>query len=350
MKYLKLKFVSARLIKEKSLKNMLGSNKFYHPINKYHVYNSVAVLFGRTPKPQLRDTKDIYLPFFEDIMEIVENGFIKINLTFENENITTIKKSWNSNLTESKQYTWLDCEYCAGTLLPKVKEKFCTILKINDLGNITFDNTILLIQKLGSIKPDGSILYSDPEICNLIDWLKTNTCSPIANYIENKQLSSRSTQFGKRVNRGIVNSNNYSGEIIIPITDILINELLKYSKGFSKILDGGVVKIVSLGEMFEDDFDGFTEINKLNNTKKFEIDTNGVVWDNTIFRELKSNDLIKSVDSIIEKSGLEIDRESNGYIELIKKIDKIGYKKEKIGEIGYKINHFIEREIDKQYK
>ena len=62
----------------------------------------------------------------------------------------------------------------------------------------------------------------------------------------------------------------------------MICTLFKYTKGFSNILDGGLVKIVDYCEIKEDDLIGFTKISDLNSTMKFNELTNGVelFWDN----------------------------------------------------------------------
>ena len=124
MKYLKLQFSSARLITDNNSRKELGYNRFFHPINKMHVYNSMCVLLDRTPKPQLRDTDDKYMPLYQDVLDAVSEGYIKTKLVCEEEKLTTIKKYFNSNAAEAYQYTWKDCEYVTGTLLPELKSKY----------------------------------------------------------------------------------------------------------------------------------------------------------------------------------------------------------------------------------
>lgn len=352
MKYLKLKFGNARLIKEKSLKNMLGSNRFFHPINKMHVYNSVCVLLDRTPKPQLRYTDDKYMPTYNDILDTVSNGYIKINLLDDDEVITTIKKDWNSNLTQYHQLTWKDCSYVIGTLLPKFIYYISEILNEpeDNITKMAFDDVITKIKTLGTFNDKNEIIYHNEKINNLISWCKLNSSTPISNYIENKQESSRPTTFGKRVNRGVVKANKYSGVIYVPLNQTLYNELIQYTKGFSNILDGGLVEIIDYCEIKEDDLIGFTPINDLNTTKKFIEQTNGVDWSNTIYNELNQNDLINSINNIIKKTNVSIEDNQIEYDEMMKKINKVKFTKDKIGEVAYKLNYFIEESINKQYK
>lgn len=353
MKYLKLKFECARVIKEKSLKNMLGSNRFFSPITKLHIYNSVCVLLDRTPKPQLRETDDIYMPMYDDILDIVSNGFIKINLLDENELISTVKKDWNSNLTQSEQQTWKDCAYVTGTLQPIFVYRVSEILKISEdeLTKIAFDSVVDEIRKLGVIDDENEYNFDgNTAVQDLISWCKLNSATPISNYIQNKQVSSRPTGFGKRVYRGVVNSSNYCGFIYIPLDEEHHDELINFSKGFSNILDGGLVKIVGYGEIKEDDLIGFTKISDLNSTKKFDNLTSGVVWSNTIYKNLDPKDLVKSIDKIINDVGVSIENNKDEYDEMIKKILKVKFTLEKVGEIAYKVNHFIETSINKQYK
>jgi len=352
MKYLKLKFDDARLIKEKPLKNMLGSNRFFYPINKMHIYNSVCVLLDRTPKAQLRGTDDKYMPLYDDILATVSKGYVKIKLLDDTELITTIKKDWNSNVTMSAQQTWKDCGYVTGTLLPIFIYHVSDILAISEdaVKKMAFDDVIVKIKSMGVYNDKNEVVYSNDKINNLIGWCKLNSSTPISNYIENKQETSRPTGFGKRVNRGIVNSNKYCGFIYIPMDDKLFDELIQNTKGFSNILDGGLVRIIGYSEIKEDDLDGFTNISDLNSTKKFIELTNGVVWSNTIYKELDETKLEASINGIIKKVGISIKDNQTEYDEMMKKINKVKFSTDKIGDVAYKINYFIEESINKQYK
>lgn len=350
MKFLKLKFVSARLIKEKKKNNMLGTNRFFHPINKMHIYNSVCVLIGRTPKSQLRKTDSDYMPIFEDVLKAVNDGYAKIKLVAQDENITTIKKAFNSNCMGAVQYTWKDCQYIIGNLLSNLKSKISKILNIDNVDDYTFEDIISKIQKIGIISGNGSIVYNNESVKDLNDWLQFNSATGISNYIENIKIPSRPTAFGKKVHRGVVTGNNYSGEFLIPFNDDLFSELLANSKGFSKILDGGLVTIVGYGFMLEDEFKDFVEISKLNDVRKFYIETNGVKWENTIYDDLDENNLMESVHKIIENCGVIIDKDSKYYINVTEKLGKIKLDKDKIGEVAYTLNKFIETTLDNQYK
>lgn len=353
MKYLKLKFSSARLIKEKPLKNMLGSNRFFHPINKMHVYNSICVLLDRTPKPQLRNTDDKYMPLYEDVLEIVSNGYIKIKLISESEKITTIKKDWNSNTTSASQYTWVDCKYVTGTLFPVFIHQASLILNIpeNEVEKTSFDDFIFKIQSKGNYNEKNEIVYSNQTINELISWCKLNSCTPLSNYIEKKQAPSRPTQFGKRVHRGIIDSNLYEGIIYIPFNDELLKELEKFTKGFSTILDGGVVTIIGYDYLLEDELVGMKKISELNSTRKFIELTTGVKWSNTIYKNLEVDNLEESIKKIIKQAGVLLNLESEkDYDEMMKKINKVKFNGDNTKDIAYKLNHFIEKNINKQLK
>ena len=352
MKFLKLKFEDARLIKDKPLKNMLGTNRFFHPINKMHVYNSFCVLLGRTPKPQLRATNDKYMPFFDEIMELVSEGYIKIKVLSTGEQVTAIKKSWNANITEAKEYTWRDCAYVIGTLMPVFVYHVSQILDMSpeDVNKKQFQEIINSLQSMGVKNDGGEFVFTDEKINNLITWLKFNACTALSNFIENKQMATAPTRFGKRVHRGIIKASRYCGEILIPLSDEIHDELCKHSKGFSTILDGGLVTIVGYGEVSEDDIHGFIEIKNLNSLRKFDKETSGVVWDNTIYKRITSTNLVDDINSIIKDSGVSIVENQKGYDEMISKVTKIKFNGTNVGEIAYKVNHFIERCIEKQYE
>ena len=364
MKFLKLKFESAKLIREKNKTNLLGSNRFFHPITSMHIYNSLCVLLDRTPKPQLRPTDDKYLPFFSDIMDVVNEGFIKIHLINDNNKTTTIKKGWNSNAVSASQYTWVDCKYVLGNLQPifihYVSDILC--LSKDEVTTIAFDDIIEKIQnqseKVNSIKENKKgetrdivlYTYKNEKITNLIQWLKTNSATIIANYIENKNESDRPTGFGKRVNRGIVDTHIYSGLIYIPLTQELHDELICHSKGYSNILDGGLVRPISYDFVMEDELVDFIEIKTLNSVRKFNEDTTNIVWENTIYKEIDEKALKESVDKIINQCGVSIVDNQLEYDKMLKKVLSVKFNGSNHKDIAYKINTFIEDSINKKYK
>lgn len=367
MKFLKLKFTSARVIKELHAGNSFRTNVFFHPINKMHVYNSICVLLGRTPKPQLRETSDLYLQFFDDVMKIVEEGYIKTTLVCENEKITTVKKNWNANATKAEQITWYDCEYVLGTLLPTFIEKASNILDISSINvrKTPFDTVISNIQNKGikkeTLDKNGVVthvfVYNDTEILNLIKWLVDNNSTVIKNYIENIQVESKAKQFGKRIYRGCVDTNIYCGFIYIPLEEKseIYNELIKYTCGFSKILDGGLVTILGYDYINEYDILGFTEIKNLNDTKKYDIIQKNIKWYDTIYKTIRKPTLKSDIDDIIAKCGVVVSDYQNEYDSMMTKIYDISsandiYDNKCYTKIALKVNNFIENSINKQYK
>ena len=349
MKFLKLKFEHARLIVEKPQSNYLGTNRFFHPINNKHIYNSVCVLFDRTPKPQLRDTNNDYMPLYNDILSVVNEGYIKIENVCEGETNSIVKRPWNSNLKEAIQYTWKDSQYVTGTLYPIFIHHLSNVLKVPEeaLKKKAFDDVMLEIQSMGIKNTKGEITYDNDDINNLILWCRTNTSTPLSNYIENKQNnSSRPRGFGKRVHRGSAPSNKYNGLIYIPLNDDLFNELITHTKGFSTILDGGLVTILGYEEIMEYTVNGFTKISDLNSTRKFYEVTSGVKWNNTIYKDLDENNMEKSMNAIIKKCGVSIKENQKEYDNMMKKVPKL----KEVKDVAYKLNYFIENSINKQYK
>ena len=352
-KFLILQIKHARLIVDKPNSNMLGENRFFHPITMFHIYNSICVLLDRTPKPQFRKTDDKYMPFFNDIMDVVSKGYVKIQLISEYEKVTTVKKDWNSTTKSASQYTWKDCSYATGTLLPIFIYHLSEIFQIKEsnIKKIPFDSVIKNIQSKGFFTERNEMIYEDEKIKKLIAWCKLNSISAISNYIENKQEETRSRFFGKRVYRGCVDANKYNGTIYIPLTDDLFNEMIKYTKGFSNILDGGLVKIVDFDELKEDEFIGFIPIQNLNSTRKFyERTSPGIVWSNTIYKKLKGISLIDEINGIIDEAGVSITDNQKTYDEMIKKVSAIKFNKDEVKNVAYKVNHFIENSINKKYK
>lgn len=354
MKFLKLEFKNAMLIKEKSLKNMLGSNRFFHPINKLHVYNSICVLFDRTPKSQLRKTNDEHMPFYEDILEMVSNGYINIKCVAEKEKISTVKSAYDANLDDASQITWVDCKYVTGTLHQIFINQLSEILnkKENTIGDISFEDTVELIQSMGTKEEDESISYSNDKINDLIKWCKRNTSTAIANYISNKQTQYKGRNFGKRVYRGSVEADRYCGIMYIPISDNHHDELITHTKGFSNILDEGLVNIVDYLEILEDEIEGFTKIEDLNSVRKFSNFKKGVDISKTIYKEISVDKLEKSIENIIKKCGVLISDNQKEFDEMMKKISKIKNDDENkyVKKIAYKLNHFIETSVNKIYK
>ena len=350
MKYLKLKFESGKII-GKTSKNKLGDNRFFHPINKMHVYNSFCCLLGRTPKPQLRETNDLYMPFFNDVMDVVEKGYIQIKIISINEILTVVKKSWNSNATVAKFYTWKDCSYVIGNLKPILIFKLSKILNLDEkkISDTPFDSIIDMVRELGVKQQDSTIVFHDEKVLELLRWLRLNSSTGISNYIENKQISSRPSQFGKRVYRGVSEVNKYSGLIYIPLTDLLYKELITYTNGFSTILDGGLVTILGYDYLLEDEIDGFTKISELNNLRKFDKQTTNVEWDHTIYSQIKPETFLDDIKKIILDAGILID-DSDEFKRFFDNISKVKFNGNNVGEIGYKVNNFVEKKILEKYK
>lgn len=347
MKYLQLKFEHARLITGRAKKKPIGTNRFFHPLNNKHIYNSVCVLFDIIPKPQLRETDDKYMPLHEDILSVVNEGYVKIKCIAVDEKNTIVKKAWNANTNNHTQYTWKNCHYLTGTLFPKFINHVSKILKISqeDVRKKAFDDVISEIQSMGFRDDKNEIIYDDDNVNNLISWCNINKLKPMSNYIKDRQLVSRNTSFGKRVNRGCELGNKYSGIIYIPLNDDLFDELVTYTKGFSTILDGGLVTITGYGELMEDDIEGFTKIKELKSIRKFYDKTKSLVIDNTIYKDLDENNLQKSMDKIIKKCGVSIKDNQKSYDEMLKRSLKLDIRK-----IIPKLNYFIEDSINKQYK
>lgn len=352
MKFLKLKFSNARLIRGRSDKNRLGYNRFFHPINKMHIYNSLCVLLDRTPKPQLRETDDKFMPFYEDVMSVVNKGFIKTNLITENETITIIKKDWNSNLKSAKQYTWVDCKYTTGTLFPIFLYQISQILDKSEkeVLKISFDEVIESIQLMGHKNDNEEFEFLNQKIIDLLSWCARNSSTVITNYIKSKQESSRPTGFGKKVNRGIVDASIFEGVIYIPLSQELFEEMIKYTKGHSTILDGGLVKIMGYSEIYEDDLIDFVKIDELNLMKKFNKSlVRTINWSDTIYNRIDLNNLERSIKKIIKDLDIDIDISNKvEYNNMIKKVKSI--KDINVSKVGYKLNFFIENEINKKYK
>lgn len=351
MKFLHLKFSHAKVVKESNKAILFGSNDFLHPLNSLHVYNALCVLLDRTPKPQLRATDDIYMPFYDDIMAVVVKGYIKTTLITKDENISTVKKAWNSNAMNSSQYTWVDCRYSVGTLLPVFVYHLSNILNKSEqtILDTPFDAIIDELHSKGVKQNDDLIEYTDKGINDLITWCQRNQCGGLTNYIQNTQISSRPTQFGKRIYRGSVETNKYNGDIYIPLTDELIDELINHTKGHATILDGGLVKIIGFNEVDEDEISDFTEIYKLNSSKKYNTTYDKVknVVD-TIYNKIDSNNVTKSIKKLIAEVGVEIEPNQLAYDNMMAKIEKI--KPSDTKAIANKLNFFLENAINNQYK
>jgi hypothetical protein len=351
MKFLELQFNHAKVIKETNKSILFGSNSFFHPITKHHVYNVMCVLLDRTPKPQLRDTNNKYMPFYEDVMGVVNDGYIKTTIISEEENITTVKKAWNANAMNAPQYTWVDCRYVIGTLFNTFIYRLSKILNKSEtiIINSPFDNIIEELQSRGVKDETGIIKYSDDGIKDLISWCKLNQSTPLANYIQDTQKSSRPTQFGKRVFRGNTKSSKYSGVIYIPLTETLLDELILHTKGHATILDGGLVKIMGYHTLMEDDVDGFTKISQLNGSRKYNttFDKTKSV-DGTIYNNIDSNNITLSINKIINDVGVSINDNKDAYDSMMDKILKLEPTDSKA--IANKLNFFIEKSINNQYK
>lgn len=321
MKFLKLQLRHGTIINESSAKFKYGSMRLFYPITDMIVYNMLCTLLDRTPKPQFRVTDDKYMPFYKDIMDVVMNSYIKVDCVATNENITTIKKASDSNSKNESvvQYTWTDCKYC-------IKENFDNFKDI-----LTTDfNISKKIQDTIGFEKCIKIIRNSPNkvnINNLNKWLKSKNATTIANLIENnKKFEARG--MGKRVYRGNVTSNKYNAIIYIPLSDKIKEELDMYSKGWTTMLDGGVLTILEYGEILKTDLIDFEKISDIPSIQRY--DNNGSYYQYLENKTISVGDVIPLLDN------LKLDYDINNIIEMFNKSKNISTKR-----INYLIDELI---------
>jgi len=254
------------------------SKDFFYPFTYHHVYNMCCTLLDKNPIPQNRKVDNKYMPFYQNIMDAVLEGYIKIESISEDNVICSVKSAHNSNATNdaTKQITWQDVELT-------MQDKFHDFKNIlNDVFKIKYD--VAYIKGFENTMSDIISWNNILDIDNLKNWFKTNKLTAFVNYIENdpnykgtplnkngKITTLQMFQLSKKVYRGIIKSNVYNAIIYIPFNNELKETYLKYSKGWTNMLDGGLVKSLGFHELSELDIIDFYKINSLKTIRKSDV-------------------------------------------------------------------------------
>jgi hypothetical protein len=234
---------------------------FIEPLTVYQIANSLCVLWGERPVPSLRNC---YYPRNEYFFEKAQNSYLRIdtpkmeNGGYYTEFMQTKKAVWNSweknvciNWEVIKNY--IDDKKKFDVFVKKLNEvlnsdsqlqSFYDIRK--SVMNLDQEKRLELydvINKLGDIS--GLIYFFGRFVDGKF----------VAN--DDGKLTAKLNRTARTVNSGVEKYASLSGQIIVPVSEEDIINLRK-SKGFARILDGGLVLIDSIKDENQVSIEGFT--------------------------------------------------------------------------------------------
>lgn len=294
-KILLLKFSNARLFRKfnrKTKKNIytkdkifcpLGINNvnrnqvphFIEPITKHQISNMLHVLFNERPVPTLRKS---FYDKNEYYMNKADESYLKINTPkirkfedgedfyYEKQHIKkAVFNAWNG----------------------EVKPDWFIVKRYIDNNNM-FNDFVSMLNGLLNTNDVTKLTFLD--VIGLVRKLPSNLICELYNYIENKMIGKLSitytfgikrdnliepsySQITQNMNNGITINNgidtvlNLDGEIAIPVNNEDIFNLKNNSKGFAKLLDGGLVWIDSIISSYEFNEYGFVKVSEISTEK-----------------------------------------------------------------------------------
>jgi len=255
------------------------------PITIHHISNVLHVLFGERPKPSLRTTP---IPKIDDIFDLAKNSYLKIDkYQYTNKNgvsfpiteiIKTKKSTHDSHLPEDNFETWVRLRNFLGIHFQFVFDKLKILLDDNNLLNKPLKNVVSLVRKYVYVE-NNTIKYKSTLLEEIVSFLKEKRKQPIinlflgfnldknGNVVEAKHAMGNAFYPNKITLMGGIEKICWlSGKIIVPIgdnSDFWIKKLNK-SKGFAKILDGGIVNIEDIISNINKDYlNGYINVSEI---------------------------------------------------------------------------------------
>lgn len=241
-----------------------------------HVENMLRVFVGLRPVPTFRNSSSAHLASSKslDVQEMAEGAKIEITqgLNLEGDEVAetmtvrkAIQNSWAKyscklSFNNSPLTTVISWNLIKEHLGDKWFEEFCSICEKNIGEDYRTLDMVSIFEKLHELKPE-----------DLKAFCKTSKMSEMYSKIllEGKtdgQYFGHNGQFGglpnwhyQMVNKGIEQVNRKSGLIHVKIPKEKIG-LLDNGFGFANILDGGIVRIISIVDADDSEFEGESPI------------------------------------------------------------------------------------------
>jgi len=262
----------------------INTKKYVEPITVFQISNMLHVLLGERPKPSLRKTDDNYIKEIDIIKNFALNGWIKINpytyydnkfekTSILSEKLKTKKCQWDSTNKQCSIY-WKKIEqYLENSLYDEYIGILKQTLNIKNVYQYTVVECLDLISKISnSLIDDFKIKLKKYNKTDMINFIEKGSKTK---HKLNDNPRTRLTYIG-----GITDITRLSGKIIIPIDMWGINKI-RNSKGYARLLDGGLVTIENLiaEDMFYDSIlNEYTPIKNIS-TELINIKLNNVTED-----------------------------------------------------------------------
>lgn len=241
-----------------------------------HVENVLRVFIGLRPIPTFRKTTSAHLASSksQDVREMAKGSKIEITqgLNLEGKNVVemmtvrkAIKDSWidyecKLNFNVTPLTTVISWNLIKERLDDNLFEEFCSICE-NNIGKDyrTFD-MVTIFEKLYEIKSDDLKRFcATPKISKIYSEVLLNGKTYGQFFCRSGQFGGLSHWHYHMVNKGIEGVNRKSGfiHVLMPKEKI---RLLDNGMGFANLLDGGIVRITSILDADDCEFEGESPI------------------------------------------------------------------------------------------
>jgi len=244
---------------------------FVEPITVHQISNMLHVLFNERPVPSFRD---VVYDRVESLFEKAQNSYLKIDTPKHNNNdfyyeTMHVRKAVTNAWNPSPPINWETIKRYIDD-----EDKFITIVSFlnktlnQDVTIISADNLKDLVQNLDT-KTRLELYELITNLMNIsgLIYFFGRFNNGKFDKPDNSKLTCKLNKTAKMVNRGLEHVAVLSGQIIVPVTDDDINVIKNNSKGFAKILDGGLVFIDSVKNENNIDINGFVKVSEISDEK-----------------------------------------------------------------------------------
>lgn len=249
---------------------------FVEPITVHQISNMLHVLFNERPIPSNRK---VFYKRNETYFNIAQKSYLKINTpTFYN-------KPLNKNVYQGEFIQTNKALYNAWSMMiilnwKMVEEYFDNsekfnifVNKLNEILNfnsktIPFNDVVGYVEKLDDKKRlELYKVISNLGGCKAMIYV-------LGRYKDGKfeasvpsKLTSTPNRLARTTINGVDKYVSLRGQIIVPVTDDMIDILNTYSKGFATLLDGGFVWIDSIKNGATVSIDEFTKVSDISDER-----------------------------------------------------------------------------------
>lgn len=265
-KYLKLRFEDASLFKRSrdrynkdKVAPKITGQKFKEPITVYHISNMIHVLFSERPVPTVRDVRDLPYEVNQYYFKKAQDSLIHIdNVVFKNSKGEEHFQREIMNSKKMKFTSWVkDVTFNWFRLKAYLGEEYYDTFRNLCFEEMGIDDTVSMREVVSKIDLD-----KQPKIKAFLEELQglgkkmLYRCLMLTPTSFNQLISPGADEvfnlYGVNVINGVETKTNLSGYIYVPVSEPDI-EKLENGKGTATLLDGGLVTIEGIEDVFNID-------------------------------------------------------------------------------------------------